>query len=524
MSPNLAAVFSVHSPRLIRHSACTALLAAGLVSAVLPISDADAQNIVYRRVALTGARMELNNGIVRLGSFGPPAISSSGAIAYRNIIYGQGIDASNADTIIRQRGRSAEVLAQRFTRVRAGFITDGNMLLRKAPYDNRPNNTTDQVTFYFPYYTDFDSQVAIDEAGEVIFSSVTGLAATIVTTVTTGGASTSTPARVNPFVDTLYATVGGIATSAITKDWAYDPNAMNNFELPVNSYGAGNMAFIGTRQVGGAGEVTGIFQGTPFTFNPLAIIDRPVGGLPIGSTFSALELPGINYGGILTTTATVNGPSSALFQGIWTYDSAGEPSLLVGPTTEAPGSDGGTFSTITSRPWQSPTGQFVFTADVADSAELTGGIFVGRMRNDGANRAIPNNLKLLLESDALAPAKTVFSADSVGEVTISNIQQPAINDRGTVVFQGTATGAGIVAGRNDSALWAIVPRAEGVTRTPKPIIRTGDRIRIDGRLQTVGVINFDPVYGLSRNNEVAFSVTFLNARSGVFRAILRPEK
>jgi len=474
--------------------------------------------------------MELNNGIVRLGSFGPPVISANGAIAYRSIIYGQGIDASNADTIIRQRARSAKVLAQRFSDVPAGFITDPDMLLRKAPYNNPPANTRYEVPVYFPYYTDFNSQLAIDSSDEVVFSSNTGITSRVATINTSTGTQTITPLTTT-FTDTLYVTEGDVATSAIVKDWAYDPNAMNNFELPVNLHGEGNMAFIGTRQPGGLGEATGVYQsrasgvqGLPFRFDLLAVVDRPVGGLPIGSTFGSLELPGINYGGIITTRATVNGEQSSQFQGIWTYNSVGEPSLLVGPTTEAPGSDGGTFSSITSRAWQSPAGQLVFTADVADSTELSGGIFVGRMRNDGANSAFPNNLRLLLESGSLAPANTVFSNDSVGEVTISEISQPAVNDRGTVVFRGTATGTGIVAGRNDDVIWAMVPRADGVTRTAKPIIRTGDRMRIDGRMQTVGVINFDPVYGLSGRNEVVFSVTFLNARSGVFKATLRPER
>lgn len=525
MSLNLAVFLRNNPSRIIRRSAYGALLA-GLAFSLLPVSTVDAQRLVYQRVALTGARMEHRGGIVRLGSFGPPAISSGGAIAYRNIIYGQGIDASNADTIIRQRARSAEILAQRFTVVPAGFVTDPDMLLQKAPYRQPAAGTTYAVTAYTPYYTDFDSQVAIDDAGDVAFSNNTGLMATIRTTTTstaTPPVVTSTSNNINPFVETLYYTVEGVPTSAVIKDWAYDPNDMNDYELPVNLYGASNMAFIGTRQTGGLGTVTGIFQGTPFTFNPLAIVDRPVSGLPIDSTFSALQLPGINFGGIVSTVATVNGDNNAMFQGIWTYDAAGEPSLLVGPTTEAPGSDGGTFSSITSRAWQSPAGQMVFTADVADSQEISGGIFVGRMRNDGLNRAIPNNLSLLLPAGSTVPAATIFSADTAAEVTLSEISQPSVNDRGTVVFQGTVTGSGITAGRNDNGIWAMVPRAAGVTRVAKPIIRTGDRMRIDGLMQTVGIINFDPVYGLSRQNEVVFSVTFLNGRSGVFKTILVPE-
>jgi len=526
MSPNLAA-FSCNNPlRLIFPSALSACVAFGLVSMVVPMSSAEAQRIAYQRVALTGMRTDVGVATVRVGSFGPPAISSSGAVAYRSIIYGQGVTANNADTIVRQRARSIEVIARRFGRVPAGFVTNPDMILRKEPYSNPPAGTSYAVVGYFPYYTDFDSQVAINDAGEVAFSNTTGLNAFIRTTVTPAPPAppTVTITEINPFADILYYTQGGTPTSAIIKDWAYDPGAMNNYELPVNLYGVENMVFIGTRQPGGLGESTGIYNGTPFTFRALAVVDRPVAGLPIGTTFSDLELPGINYGGIVSTNATVNGPNSALFQGIWNYSADGEPNLFIGPTTLAPDTGNGTFSDITSRVSMNPSGQMAFTATVADGAlPVSGGIFVGRLRVDGLNRGIPNNISLLMPDGAIAPTKTVFSPSEITDARFSTVSQPTVNARGTVVFSGTISGTGVEAGRNDTGIWAIVPRAAGVDRTPKPIIRTGDRIRIDGRMQTVGVITFEPMYALSNRNEVVFTVTFLNGTSGIFKALLLPE-
>jgi len=194
MNPILAA-FSCNNPlRLIFPSALSACVAFGLVSLVLPMSSAEAQRIAYQRVALTGMRTDVGVATVRVGSFGPPAISSSGDVAYRSIIFGQGVNAGNAETIVRQRARSMEIIARRFGTVPAGFVTDPNMILRKEPYADPPASTSFAVVSYFPFYENFDSQVAINDAGEVAFSNTTGLTATIRTTVTSSATPPGPPA------------------------------------------------------------------------------------------------------------------------------------------------------------------------------------------------------------------------------------------------------------------------------------------------------------------------------------------
>lgn len=513
------------------------VLVAGIGLAAFSVPDAKAQRVVYQRVALSGMRFEDGRETLLVGSFGPPAISASGTVAYRSTIYGQNVSAESSDTIIRQRARDFKLIARAYQNnsYPAGFLANPNILLQKAPYSQFKEGTNYYVTAYYSYFTDsFDSVVGINELDQVSFVNnvaVNGDVLTVTQASDPDDDPTETTTQIRgQFIRTLLSSNNDIPTSIAISDWAYDPNAFNSFELPVGFYGENRLGFIGTTQPGGQGAVSGIYLGTsnldatnPLSMTALAVINRPVPGLPIGTTFSALELPGINYGGVASTNATVAGNNAALFQGIWNYSSEREPGLFIGPTTAVPGTETGTFSDITSRVAMSPAGQMAFTATVADDPDLSGGLFIARLRNDGLNRNIPNNVSLLMPNGAIAPTKTTFSPLVSTDAVFTQIGQPAVNNRGTVAFRGNISGTGIVAGRNDDGIWAIVPRAAGVPRTPKPVIRTGDRITIDGRTQTVGVIEFDPLYGLNDTNQIVFSVTFLNGTSGVFKALMLPE-
>lgn len=213
--------------------------------------------------------------------------------------------------------------------------------------------------------------------------------------------------------------------------------------------------------------------------------DPPI-GMPLGSTYNSFGVPTIDDKNNLYFVADISDSGNA-FDGIW-FGKNADPGPLVVKGQSATGTSS-TFSTFSDSPCPSPDGtKCAFTASAGGT---NNGVWVA----DTASKAV----SLI--------ATTTSRVDGSSE-QLSNFQPPALNNKGQVAFVATSS----VTSKSGVYAWNGAKLIK--------VIGVGDTVNINGKDKKVIDIRFNPVHALNSSGVVAFTASFDDRTSGVFKAAL----
>jgi len=242
---------------------------------------------------------------------------------------------------------------------------------------------------------------------------------------------------------------------------------------------SGQTAFVSS--ITGGTSTQGLFRsdsGSTMTAIALAGQSAPGSG---GGTFSAFNTPVLNDNGQVALVASITGGTNS--QGLFRSDSGSTMTAIALAGQSAPGSGGGTFSSL-STPVLNASGQAAFVSSIAG-----GGNGQGIFRSDSG-------------SALTAIARLGQSAPDTGGGTFSLFNSPALNDGGLVAFRalinGSANGVGVFLadGRDTVAV-----QLQGASLAGK----------------TVSSVFSPSQDGLNNLGQVAYQATFTDDTSGLFR-------
>jgi hypothetical protein len=213
--------------------------------------------------------------------------------------------------------------------------------------------------------------------------------------------------------------------------------------------------------------------------------DSPI-GMPLGSTYNTFGVPTIDDKNNLYFVADISDSGDA-FDGIW-FGKNADPGPLVVKGQSAPGTSS-KFSTFSDSPCPSPDGtKCAFTASAGGT---NNGVWIA----DTVSKAVS------------LVVTTTSSVDGSSE-QLSNFQPPALNNKGQVAFVATSS----VTSKNGIYAWNGAKLIK--------VIGIGDPVNINGKDKKVIDIRFNPVHALNSSGVVAFTASFDDRTSGVFKASL----
>jgi len=410
------------------------------------------------------------------GSFGAPSINDKGTVAYACILGGKGITAFRNNTVVvRLKGtkKPAVVAIQSGypNIVSDGFgyppinaqVLSGSVTLYRIGRDVALNNKNRVGFTTQSLYTIF----TVNDKGVRHYTDVDTAAYGVLTpnskkATSFQGVPVST--FINFFDEILTKTVSLNAQSSI----AYNANF-----------------FITTTK-----SVEGFAFASPNDSGVIATVESNVIGLPYFATFQSFTDAIISNDNVGFVTAQISDGNDD-FDGIWAGNNPDLQPVAV-KTNDAPG--GGTFTGFGNKAGPSRNGKYC--AFVATTSLGTSGIF--RTNVDGSNKISIATLG--------SAAPTNSAGGKLG--TFTGFSLAASGDSGQVAVLGTANGK--------TGIW--LSDAQGANL--KLVAVEGQNLKVGSVQKTIRKLTFNPVAGINRQGQVAFSASFTDRTSAVIVAKL----
>jgi hypothetical protein len=462
-------------------------LAAALVCASYFILPAQAQTFDVRaktrdriRAWIYSPNVGYTTSLVFQGSFGAPSINDKGSIAYACILGGTGISAFRNNTVVfRAKGKKPSKVAWQSgfqSIVPDGFgyapintfLLSGSVYLYRISRDVAINNTN-RIAFsaqsLFTYYT-------VNDKGQRTYTESDTATYGLLSPVGAGPRSFQ-PIPLSTFINYF----DGILEKTISLN-------------PQNAIAYNASFFITSTKA-----VEGFAFSSPNNGGVISTVESNVIGLPYFATFQSFTDAIISNRNAAFVTAQISDGNNG-FDGIW---QGNNPDLIpvAVKTNDAP--DGGKFTTFGEKAGPSRNGKFC--AFTASTTKGTNGVFRSTVVNDWTSQ---KDTEKILIAQAGDTAPTNSKAGTLG--VFSSFSLAASNDVGQVALIGTVNGK--------EGIW--VSDAKGANL--KLVAIAGQTLTVDSTEKTINSIAFNPVSGINRTGQIAFTASFSDRTSAVIIA------
>lgn len=402
------------------------------------------------------------------GSFGAPAINDKGTVAYSCILAGAGLGAfTNNSVVMRPKHGAARVVLQ------AGHILDDGFGWGGVPQNSTIQENTSQF-FRMCENVAINNGNAIAFGGEVFFTYETPTKdKTNLTDSKTEATGIALPKGPSMFDFSKVPLVSYISFNSDFLTHSMSVDAQNavaynaSFQITSTDFLEG-FAYSGT----GGSDV-------------IATVDSNVIGLPFLSTYSHFSDAVISNRNVGFVTAQVQG--SPEFVGVWAGNNPNLKPIAV-ITNNAPG--GGTFSSFTDTSGPSRNGKYC--AFIATTSTGTTGVFRATVGNKGGSAYV---------QVAAVGGNAPGTSGTFTAVTLAGS-----NDVGQVVFLGTVG--------TQNGIWV----SDKTGKSLRLVARVGQNMTIKSASKTISDINFNPLAGINRAGQVAFTASFPDRTSAVIVA------
>jgi len=433
----------------------------------------------------------ISTGKAFQGSFGAPALNDKGDVAYACILAGKGITAFSSNSVVfRAKGttKSRPVVAMQSDLI----ILNDNFMDRatgpnQGPYPGSAYvyrigkdvgfNNKRQIAFTaempFVYYT-------TDDKGKITYHP---------TETSTYGLLVPR-GRARSFSNTnLYSFLQSFSDDFLRKTVILNTQGSTPF----------NASFIvtPTKSVEGFAFATGDRSGGSSAVNVVATIETNVIGLPYLATYQSFTDAIIANGNRTFVTAQIS-DGNGDFDGIWQGNSPDLQPVAV-KTHASP--DGGKFTTFGEKTGPSRSGKFC--AFLASTTQGTNGVFRSTVVDTWTS---PKSTEKVLIAQLGAKAPTNSQAGTLG--AFSGFSLAACSDAGQVALIGTVDGK--------DGIWLSDANGDNL----RLVVIEGQSLTVGKTQKTVNKIAFNPVSGINRKGQVAFTLSFADRTSAVIVATL----
>jgi hypothetical protein len=409
------------------------------------------------------------------GSFGAPSVNDKGNVAYACILAGKGITAFRSNSVVsRLKGKKPAVVC-----VQSGYpniVSDG--------FGYPPINT-----FLYPgsvYFYRIGRDVAINKKNRIAF---TAQSLYTIYTVNDKG--------VRHYTDTDTATYGVLSpTSKKAKHFNPIPVStyINFFDgiltKTVSLNAQSSIAYNANFFITTTKAVEGFAFSSPTDGGVIATIESNVIGLPYFATFQSFTDAIIADNNIGFVTAQISDGNED-FDGIWQGNNPDLQPVAV-KTDNAPG--GGTFTAFGDKAGPSRNGKYC--AFIASTSAGATGVY--RCDLDGSNK-----IKIAAVGDA-APENG--ASGKLG--TFNSFTLAASSDGGQVALLGGVNGS--------DGIWLSDAKGNNL----KLVVIEGQTLKVGSVEKTIKKITFNPVSGINRSGQIAFTASFTDRTSAVIIAKL----
>ncbi|MGH7132616.1 MAG: DUF7453 family protein [Phycisphaerales bacterium] len=236
----------------------------------------------------------------------------------------------------------------------------------------------------------------------------------------------------------------------------------------------------------------GIYSGTgPFDLVQVGREGSTAAGIGAGVNYSTFGQMGINGSGTVSFVSTIIGAgvTAANNQGVWAGP-PGAPALVALKGQAAPDTGGALFNGFSGLALNG-------SGEVAFQSSLTG-LGVPTSADTGLWANTGGTMTLIAREGSQAPGMPAGANFTNWNDATSGATSLILSDTGAVLFYGTTTGGGVVAGTNDTAIWtgtpgnlAIVIRDGAPAPAGFPNAATVSAINSSGDLSAAGHVAYD---------------------------------
>lgn len=454
-----------------------------LLAALLPFATVNAQSFIVR--AKTGDKISALTGKVRQGSFGAPAINSKGDLAFACVLYGKSVNAVTGYSIVVQqkkgktKSRNTVALQSATTLNSYGpnrTISDDFLdRIFTGAFNVYPVDGTGSL-FRICRNISINNQRRVGFSGELVF--------TMQTDNYQNGMLIG-----SDFREEHRATYGEIIPSGSTYLNTPVFVYLNYFaeilreNLSINRQGSvpydADFVLV-------AGEtVPGFAFNGPKGGKLVATTESNVIGLDYETKFQAFSPAVIADGDRCFIVADITDDAND-FDGIWQGKTTNLLPIAV-KASAAPG--GGTYGSFDGSLGPSRSGKLI--AFIANVDGGTSGVFVSTLNGKTQSR-------IASIGDAAPGLNGKFD----------DFELAAVSNRGHVAILGTAGGT--------QGIWLTEKNGKGL----KLVTAKGEKIKVGKDTKTVRKIAFNPISGINRKGQIAFTATFTDKSSAVVIAEL----
>jgi len=402
------------------------------------------------------------------GSFGAPSINDKGNVAYACILAGGGMGAFSSNSVVVRPKKGAARVA-----VQAGHFVDDGFGWGGVP-QNSSIETGSSEFYRMCENVAINNGNAVAFGGEVLFTykTVTKDKTTFTDSKTSAfGIALPTDPKLNSFSKKALVSFTSFSSDFLTHSMSVD--AQNAVGYNANFFITSTEAVEGFAYSGTGGE------------SVIATVDSNVIGLPFLSTYSHFSDAVISNRNVGFVTAQIQG--SPQFVGVWAGNNPNLKPIAV-ITNKAPG--GGTFSSFTDTSGPSRNGKYC--AFIATTSTGTTGVFRATVNNKGGSGYIQ---VAAVGGNAPGTSSTFASFTLAGS-----------NDAGQVVLLGTAG--------TQNGIWVSNASGTGL----RLVALVGQNMTIKSAAKTITDLNFNPLAGMNRSGQVAFTASFSDRTSAVIVA------
>ena len=478
------------SSRFVSLALCGLLLASGVF--ISPSAHGEVQYVIkaktYDRVRATvfvpqEGYLTRN---VRMGSFGAPTLNDKGTVGFACILSGSGLSVdTNRSVITRMPGKKRVPVVA--VQSGPGSILSDSFLPGQGGTAFAISRTARMYSIGINVALNNNNRIAF--TGEMLYGRNSGGEEPVVTTESTAVYGVAIPLTKRA---SSYRNWGLVMFNEYYDEILTEPVSLN-----IN----GSVAYDGDFFYTTDKSAPGIAFSSQNNGAVIATTQATVIGLPYFTTFQSFSYPIISNDNVAYLVADISDEGDE-FDGIWRGNNPNLQPVVV-KETDAPG--GGLFATFGGQVGVSNNGLLcAFTATLSD-ADVSGGVF--RINSRGR--------QCIRIAAVGEPAPGNEYVSRLGAFT--SIDLAAASNNGRVAFKGTAPGP---RGNALAGIW--VTDRDG--KRLSLVVREGQTIKVGGVEKKVINIAYNPIYGLNRKGEVAFTASFNDRTSAVIVASVKELK
>ncbi len=450
----------------------------------------------FKLMGQTNDRVKSFKGGARLGSFGAPSLNDKGAVAFACILAGTRISAFTSNSLILKRSAKKPPKVA----IQAGFSVDDSFLPVQDAGPNVFSAPGSGQIFRMSRTVALNNKDQIGFAGELLYLIQTDTVNDmgVVTDSTFQADNRSVYGTAIPIGSNRFQTFGLVTYDAFFEE-------ILQRTLSINKEGSvafnGTIILTPTKQVPGF-SYSGVRQKNDgsYTFDGkvIATVESNVIGLPFFTVFTRFSDAIIADQNKAFVVADISDDGSE-FDGIWQGNNPDVQPVVV-KNSKAP--SGGTFESFDGKIGPSRNAKLVaFVATLSDT-DANRGVFRSGVTGD--------NLIRIAGAGDKAPGNT--ASGNLGNFT--DFELAAVSNQGYVAVLGNVENANGTGER--TGIWLSDEDGQNL----ELIVVEGQEILVGKDLKKITKIAFNPVSGLNKRGQVAFTASFTDRTSAVFVAQL----